>query len=172
VDRTANTEIIETIGIVGCGRWLRCDDQAGLLTVRMLRQIGLPAARFVLTESPAADLCNCLDGLSLLILVDAAGSSQGRHPGTWTRIRFLEEPDRLKHRGGGDSHSLSVDFALDLAQAMGLLPPEVWIYAIVADECGYGEQVTPAVGRAIRALARRIPRDIRAWCAEREAVHA
>jgi len=172
--------------VVGCGRWLRCDDQAGLLAAQAIERAAPPRTRVVLTEAPAADVVNVLDGIDLLLLIDAARSDLGHPPGTlWESrlIRGAETPEhevavaggergRLRHRGAGNAHTLSVDTALSLAAELGVMPPQTWIYAIVVEDCGYGESVSAPVRRAIEALAREIPEQITAWMANRERHHA
>jgi len=165
---SATTSSADNVCIVGCGRWLRTDDQAGLLVARELQRTGLPRVRILLTEAPAMDLLNGLDGISLLILVDAARSDRDHRPGTWKKIDYLARRDRLKESGMNDTHGLGVEFALSLAREIGGLPPDVWIYAVAAAECGYGEQVTPEIEHAIRILTRWIPTDIQAWRATME----
>jgi len=163
--------------VFGCGRWLRRDDQTGLLVAREIGRQALdigcqgqaPAGVVVLTsESPAADLPANLDDADLLIVVDAAGAADDFPAGTWRRIDYRREPGRIGERGRAvDVHQLSVDAALRLAEQLGILPPEVWVYAIAAGDCGYGEAMTPAVEAAVSELARRIPADIEAWRRQR-----
>ena len=154
--------------VFGCGRWLRRDDQTGLLVAREIGRQA-PAGVVALTsESPAADLPANLDDADLLIVVDAAGAGDDFPAGTWRRIDYRREPGRIGERGRAvDVHQLSVDTALQLAEQLGILPPEVWVYAIAAGDCGYGEAMTPAVEAAVSELARRIPADIEAWRRQR-----
>jgi hydrogenase maturation protease len=154
--------------VFGCGRWLRRDDQAGLMVAEKLAQADLPEADVRATESPAADLIADLDGVGLLVVVDAAQSGPNVPAGTWRRLEYGADPGRIGARPPPvDVHQLSVDTALRLAAEMGLLPPEVWVYAAAAGDCGYGEAMTPAVEAAVSELARRIPADIEAWRRQR-----
>ncbi len=163
---------LQEVCVVGCGRWLRRDDQAGLLVARALQRTGLKSARLVLTESPAADLFNELDGVKLLVFVDAARTDRNHRPGSWRRFGYHGPSELLKASNGSDSHTLGAAFGLELAWELNILPPETWIYAIVAGDCGYGESVTPPVAQAIRSVARAITDDVRRWQAVREVVHA
>jgi hydrogenase maturation protease len=103
-----------------------------------------------------ADILGNLDGVELLILVDAARSDAAHPPGAWQRIDYVRDRPRLGSRPNTNVHSLSVELALNLSHEMGRLPPEVWVYAIAAEDYGHGEEVAPQVRRAIREVAQRI----------------
>ncbi|MBN2562508.1 MAG: hydrogenase maturation protease [Phycisphaerae bacterium] len=162
--------------LVGCGRWLRRDDQAGLLVAGAIERGGwgrrpddAPAdIAIYATESPGVDLVTLLDGVDLLVVVDAAEQGPGYPPGGWQRIDYRRSPDRVKHSGGSDAHTLGVGTALELAGQMDRLPADVWIYAISVATVDYGEAVSAEVQEAIQSLSRRIPSDIEIWCGQRE----
>lgn len=151
--------------IVGCGRWLRRDDQIGLRIVEHLAQGGVPGTRLLATESPCADLLSCLDGVELLVVVDAARSDNGHPEGDWRRIEYRgAERSRIRRRPRSlNVHQLSVDAALELADRMELLPKEVWVYAVAVRDVDYGEDMSPAVARVTDALADEIRSDVAAW---------
>lgn len=160
--------------IIGCGRWLRRDDQVGLIVARELERQALPETAVLTTESPAADIPANMAGADLLIVVDAARPAENLAPGSWRRIDYgigrhrgrplPGEQGRIGERGRRlDVHQLSVDAALQLAEQLGLLPPDVWVYAVAAGDCGYGEALTPQVAAAAPALARQITADVAAW---------
>lgn len=150
--------------LFGCGRWLRCDDQTGLLIAEAIAALALPGVVVRLSEAPAADLPVGLDGADLLIVVDAARSNERFPPGTWQRIDYRLAPERLSARGSTlDVHQLSVEAALKLAEELRLLPPEVWVYAVAVAGNDYGEEISPLVRPVLTELAARISADIAAW---------
>ncbi len=160
------------IAVVGCGRWLRRDDQSGLLAAEFLETSLAPKCLVVGTEAPATDIPNLLEGVRLLIIVDAARSADGHPPGSWARMDYWTHKDHLAQRCRTDTHALSVDLALSLAEAMGTLPQDTWIYAIAAEDCGYGEDVTPAVAKAITEVTACIETDIADYLSGKEVCHA
>lgn len=160
------------IAVVGCGRWLRRDDQVGLLAAQSLEKSLTPLCRVIGTEAPATDIPNILDGVQLLILLDAARSTVGHPPGTWAKMDYWTHKDHLAQRCRTDTHTLSVDLALSLALEMGTLPPQVWIYAITAEDCGYGEEISPTVAAVIPDVIACIETDIADFLAGREVCHA
>ncbi len=158
--------------IIGCGRWMHCDDQIGLRIARRLAEVQLPNTRVVATESPSVDVAAYLDnGEALLVLVDGARADPGHPSGSWQRIDYRREPHRVESRTVPlDTHTLSVDAALVLAETLGLLPPEVWIYAAMVEDVEQGESMSPAIQEMIEPLARQITDDIQEWLRTGEGV--
>ncbi len=159
--------------IVGCGRWLRHDDEVGLRIARSLSESdSLPQAHVYSTEAPAIDIPTWLDGVELLILIDAAKSSNGHPPGSWDRIDYRATDTRIRGRGNTDTHGMSVDLALTLSESLGLLPKDVWIYAVVAEDVGHGDGLSPGVARAATGLRDALVRDVKGWLCQSEVCHA
>lgn len=158
--------------IVGCGRHLRQDDGVGLRVAEALS--GLAGATLVVTtsEAPGADLPLGLDDLDLLIIVDAARTPDAA-AGDWRRIVWRAEganqPNHALLRAvepltfATSGHTLGVIDALRVAEALGTLPRNVWIYAIFAENFGFGADLSLATSRAATEVARAIPLDIAAW---------
>lgn len=125
---------------------------------------GSPDIRIIESESPCGDLPAIAEEADLLIVVDSARTGKAAAPGAWSRIDYRCAPDRIVARPQSlDVHSLGVDAALSLAMELGVLPSAVWVYAVAVADCGYGEDLTPAVRMAVDELAQRIPADIAAW---------
>lgn len=182
--------------IVGCGGSLRRDDQAGLRIGEALARETLPSGvEVLLTEAPGADIPARLEGrndLALLVVIDAALAGPHDPPGTWRRFDYHREPHRIEptFRAAGfspgglanrsatppdrqpcgryDVHGTGVDAALMLAGRLGMLPAEVWVYALAVADVGYGEELTGPVAAAIGELTARVRADVAAWLAPRE----
>ncbi len=154
--------------IIGCGRWMHRDDQIGLRIARQLAEVHIPNTRVVATESPSVDVAAYLDdGVALLVLVDAARKASGHAPGSWRRIDYRREPNRVESRAVPlDTHSLSVDAALVLAESLGLLPSEVWIYAVAVEDVEPGEAMSAVVLDVVEPITRRIADDVQGWLGE------
>jgi hydrogenase maturation protease len=151
---------------------MRRDDQAGLIAAETLARTGVEGADIVTSETPAIDILTHLDGISLLILIDAAKATDDHPPGAWKRVEYHHSFFVGRPGLSLDSHALGVDAALAIAQAIGNLPEDVWIYAIAARDIGYGPGLTRKVKLAVNRLTRSIPADIRTWRHSRELIHA
>jgi hydrogenase maturation protease len=97
-------------------------------------------------------LLDVLDGRGTLLLADALAPGVGA--GTTLR---LEWPDaRLGTLRPGTTHHLRPAEALRLAQALGLLPPRVVIWAVAGESFAPRPGLSPAVAAAVPELVRRM----------------
>ena len=97
-------------------------------------------------------LLEILDGRGTLLLV--AALAPGVAAGTVWR---LEWPDaRLETLRPGTTHHLRPAEALRLAAALGLLPPQVVIWAVAGECFGPQAALSPAVAAAVPGLVGRI----------------
>ena len=156
------------VRIVGCGRQLMGDDQAGLGVAQYLRGLHLPDTIVVCDESPGSELAVGLEGaVGLLIVVDAAPAGAAHKPGSFVRLDYRAHPEKFISSARGDTHSLSVAQGLKLAETLGLLPESVWVYALFGVRFERTDELTGAVGAAIEVLAERVAQDVREWLAQR-----
>ena len=158
------------VRIIGCGRWLRGDDQVGLMIAEEL--LGAldgdvdSSARVAVesTEAPSADLF--VEGLerdALLVIIDAARLTEGVTPGTWTRIDYLQDAQRVRDKCRTSTHALSVDAALEMAAALDMMPSHVWIYAVAGEDFGYSEHLSARLAQAVPEITARIRADVVDW---------
>jgi hydrogenase maturation protease len=164
----------ERVGVFGCGRSHRRDDQAGLRVAEMVSAAFPSDVRVMESEAPGADLLADLAGVELLVIIDAARAADAVAPGDCRRLvlgadqaRVATALDLAPLRSATSSHLLGVYEGLCVAEALHLLPPEVWIYAIAGDDFGYGEALSAAVERALPGIASRVIGDIRAFLERR-----
>ncbi len=132
------------------------DDRIGWQVADRLAESGLPAGvEAVRCGVPGRDLLPLLDGLSRAILVDAV-RGEGR-PGDIVRC---SPADLAGVPDGGSTHGFGVAAALDLAAAMGCLPPRLEIIGI---EAGDGD-AAPAmeIAGAVSAAGERLVEMLRA----------
>jgi hydrogenase maturation protease len=127
------------------------DDQAAWRLVDLLDG----TAETIVLGAPSR-LLDHLDGCDKLILVDACRS--GHAPGTIHRLSFPE--DALGPCTGPSSHGLGVTAVLDLAEALGRLPPSVVLYAVEVQSCEPNQGLSPAVSQALPELCRRVRQEL------------
>jgi hydrogenase maturation protease len=140
--------------VIGVGNPLRADDAAGVLAVRRLR----PRAGVEILEQSgeATALLDALRGRAAALVVDAAS---GAEPG---RLHRIDAAARPLPQGlfGVSSHGFGVAEGIELARALGALPPVCVVYALEGERFETGAPMSDAVTRALPRLAEDIAKDI------------
>jgi hydrogenase maturation protease len=144
---------VVAVGRADCG-----DDAAGALVLEALAgrlPAGVEGRR---VEGGAVGIFEAMLGTGAVALVDAARS--GRPPGTI--LRFDTERGPLPASlGAPSSHGLGLPDAIELARALGRLPPRVRVWAI---EGARYEPGRPP-GAATRRAALHVADEVLAWLA-------
>ena len=128
--------------MIGVGNATRGDDAAGLLAARAVGGIEL--------EGDPSALLELLDGLDAAVVIDAVRS--GAPAGTVRRFDAARGPLPTAIRSSTSTHLVGLTEAIELARALGRLPPRVTVYAIEGERFGLGAPVTPAVAAAVDAV--------------------
>jgi hydrogenase maturation protease len=156
-----NSDIHYPTLVLGIGNEWAADDGVGPAVVRRVQQEwhtrGRNATRevgFVVMARPDLSLLDHLADARRLIIVDAVVG--GAAPGTLHRQVW--RPGATESRGveRASSHGFGVEELLQMAAALGKLPPlvELWGIEIASTEPGSG--LTPAVARATEQTAREL----------------
>jgi hydrogenase maturation protease len=141
---------VSAVRIVGLGSPFG-DDRAGWAAVAALGAAPLPpGVEAIFCANPATELLPALRGARRVVLVDAVA---GGDPGAIVR------GDRAALRAGRaglSSHGVGVDAVLDLAAALGELPPELKLVGVAIDPANAGPaaSLSAPVAAAVPALAR------------------
>lgn len=136
--------------IVGCGNPDRCDDAAGILAARRLRELGLEAIEHSGDGLALMDLWNSADDV---ILIDAMVS--GAAPGTVMVWDPVAEPIcSAKYRCS--SHDFGPAEAIELARVMDRLPRTIRIYGIEAEAFEPGADPCAQVAEAVEQVVESI----------------
>lgn len=168
------------IVIIGCGRSHRRDDQVGLRVADLLAGAAPPWLHVLRSEAPGTDLLTEAIGAQLLVIVDSAAAGPSMPAGRWKRFVCADDGANALERTGGagphmvghSSHLLGVLDALRLGLELGLLPGQVWVYAVAADDFGYGDEMSQEVNAAALGVAAAIVADVAAWKRSREGCRA
>jgi len=131
------------------------DDQAGWVVIDALQCIGVRAVIEKL-DRPGAALVARLQGAPHVILVDAMQS--GASPGT---VRRFDRGDWSGYRSGLSTHGFGVLAALQLAEALAILPPQLELYGIEIASANPGESVGGAVAESAVTVAGQIAARLR-----------
>ncbi len=146
-------ETRQNVIVLGVGNPDRGDDAAGRAVAWRLR--GRLPAGVVLAEhdGEATALLFQLQQAKTAVLVDACSS--GAEPGTI--YRFDAAAEALPYSIFGlSTHGFGVGEAVELARALGELPPRCVVYAIEGEAFDHGAALSPAVDQAVAALTERL----------------
>ncbi len=145
--------------IIGVGNADRGDDAAGPLVARRLRCLGLDAREH---NGEGLSLIESWTGAEDVILIDAVLT--GAPPGTIT-IWDARQAPVVRDAFRGSTHAFGVAEGVELARALGHLPPTLTIYGIEAQHFLPGHPPSPAILRAVEEVARRIAKKSNSLCA-------
>jgi hydrogenase maturation protease len=145
------------IVVVGVGNEYRCDDGAGLVVAERLRELAPPGVSVLTCPQEPSRLIDTIEGADAALVVDACSS--GAEPGTLQRFDAAdgEIPARAFR---SSTHAFGVGEAIELARALGKLPPRVIVYGIEGEEFSAGEGLSPRVSAAVELAAAEIVEEL------------
>ena len=145
--------------VIGVGNAYRSDDGAGIVAVRKLTAQRLPGVQVMEMNGEGTSLVEAWKDAPSVLFVDAVSS--GAVPGTIHRFEAQAGPlpKGLEHRS---SHSFGVAEAVEVARALGRLPPRLVIYGIEGSIFNPGQGLSPEVERAVGEVVGRLVSEIKA----------
>lgn len=132
--------------VIGIGSPDRGDDAVGRVVAQRLRGMLPPSVDIVELDGEAATLLACLENTETACLIDACTS--GAPAGTVRRFDAGGAPlppDDFRL----STHDLGLAAAIELARALGQLPPRCVVFAIEATAFASGDPLSPPVAAAI-----------------------
>jgi hydrogenase maturation protease len=135
------------------------DDQVGWRAIERLGDLGADAEAVALREPFALlDRLGRLGGFERLVVIDACES--GSPPGLVRRFRWPLEGDSIPD-SPRSSHGFGLASLLRLAESLGTLPPNVVIFAVEAERCRPGDDLSPTVLESLPTLVAVVRREVR-----------
>jgi hydrogenase maturation protease len=143
--------------VIGVGNEFRGDDGVGLEVARALLAEVPPHVTVLEASGEGAALMEAWKGYERVIVVDA--TSSGSPPGAIHRFEAHREPlpAPFFHYS---THAFSVAEAIEMARALGQLPPEIIVYGIEGKQFVAGEGLSPEVETAASAVVEGVLRDL------------
>lgn len=143
--------------VIGVGNSYRGDDAAGLLVVRLLRDMGLNSSITVEQSGEGSALMETWKGAEAVILIDAVSS--GGAPGEILRLDPVSQPlpAQMFH---SSTHAFRLPDAIEMARALNELPPQVLIFGIEGSNFEAGSRLSPEVRAALPELAKRVLKEV------------
>jgi hydrogenase maturation protease len=140
--------------VIGVGNPMRADDAAGIAVVRRLRVRA--GVRLLEQSGEATALLDALRGAPAALVVDAA---RGPQPG---RVRRLDAAAQSLPPAlfACSTHGFGVAEGIELARALGALPPVCVVYALEGAQFETGAAMSPAMQAAVAAVAARVEMEI------------
>ncbi len=146
--------------VIGVGNAYRGDDAAGLLIARRVAEAAPGAARVIEESGEGAALMDAWRGAPFVVLCDAVQS--GAAPGTVHRLDPAREPVPTGFFRYS-THAFSVAEAIELARALGELPPRMRVYGIEGADFAAGMALSPAVAGAVDPVVRAVVADLQTY---------
>ena len=143
--------------VLGLGNEFRGDDGVGRVVARRLSETPVPGVEIREESGEGAALMDAWQDAQSVILVDAVQS--GAAPGTIHRLdaSSVPVPSRFFHYS---THAFSVAEAVELARALGQLPPRLILFGIEGKDFSSGEELSPEVAGAVNELIALVRQEI------------
>ena len=141
------------VRVVGCGHPDAGDDCVGLEVAERLRGRVPPGVEVRTDASGGRDAVDWCRGAKTLIIIDAARATGSFPVGAYRRIDYGRHPEAVEPVPAEGTHSFGVAAGLRLAEALGALPRQVWVYAIAAGCFDPGSDLSPPVAEAVGKVA-------------------
>ena len=139
--------------VVGLGNELRGDDAVGLEVARRVRERS--PALHVETEEEPLRLLDLWAGAGTVVVVDAA---LGTGPPGTVSVFDASRESLPTPFFAVSTHHVSLGEAIELARALGSLPPDVVVVAIEGSAFVVGTPLSPPVEAAVPAAAEEVLR--------------
>jgi hydrogenase maturation protease len=144
--------------VIGLGNEYRRDDAVGLIVARRLKEAAAEHVRVLEESGEGTALMESWKDADAVILIDAVSS--GARPGTLRRFDAHRQPMPTEFFRCS-SHTFSVAEAIELARALGQLPPQLIVYGVEARDLEPGLGLSPEVETAAQEVVERVLGDIR-----------
>ena len=139
--------------VIGLGNEYRGDDAVGLVVARRLREAAPESVRVLEESGEGAALIESWQGADFVILIDAV--YLGAKPGTIHRFDAHVQPIASKFFRFS-THDFGVAQAVELARALGRLPPRLIVYGVEGKSFEAGVGLSPEVEAAAQEVVERV----------------
>ena len=143
--------------VIGIGNPDRGDDGAGRAVARWLRGRLAPEVEIIEQDGEASSLLACFEDAEMAYLVDA--SSANGKAGCIRRFDVSAAP-LPQDVHGLSTHGLGLAEAIELARALGSLPPGCIVYAIEGEVFEPGAPLSAAVKAAVPEVGEGLCREL------------
>lgn len=143
--------------VIGIGNEYRGDDGVGLAAVRALQAIKLMNVRLMESDGNCTTLLESWKNTSKVILIDAVFS--GARTGTIFRFDTRAQSIPATYTFSS-THAFGIVETLALARTLNQLPPTMIVYGIEGENFATGDDLSPAVRKAVQKVVAQVIGDI------------
>jgi len=156
-DRASAEKTAARVVVIGVGNLYRRDDAAGLMVTQRLRQIAPSHVTVMELEGEPTSLLDAWKDAHTVVVIDAVFS--GAEAGTIHRLDAQAGaiPQELFRYS---THAVSVAEAIELARALGQLPPKLLVYGIEGKDFRAGVGLSPEVEGSVAELTERVLQEL------------
>jgi hydrogenase maturation protease len=143
--------------VIGMGNEHRGDDAVGLIVARRLKQELTDDATVLEASGEGTALIAAWKGADAVVLIDAARS--GGEPGTLYRLEAHTQPIPVSFLHCS-THAISAADAIELARALGEIPPQLIVYGIESKSFEAGAGLSPEAEKAAQEVVSLVRREV------------
>ena len=145
--------------VLSLGNPLRGDDGVGTAVLTLLAAYPIIPPGVVLLDggTPGLETVLLLEGYQKVIIIDAA--DMGLTPGAWRRFSSAKLAPQEANLTG-TLHQAGLAEALELAEALNMLPDEVIIFGVQPSEIGWEPGLSVGVETAVTEVCKAIVEEI------------
>ena len=146
-----------SVVVIGIGNRDRADDALGLMAIDRLQAETLPGVRLATARGDVLKVLDQFEGTELVVMVDAMKS--GASPGHILRIDASRDAVTAQLENFASTHTVNLAEAIELARALGKLPPKLIIYGVEATDFTLGNDLSPPVASALDDVINQIRKE-------------
>ncbi len=141
--------------VVGFGHSERQDDGVGPYVAQRLCEEGLAA---VVYEGEGSGLLDLWEGRPACLVIDAISDNKAdaAAPGSLRLFTGFDDPGLAQASFVHSSHRMGLPEAIALGKALDRLPLRLITIGIVGTDFGFGDRLSPPVGKAAEHLVERL----------------
>jgi hydrogenase maturation protease len=147
--------------VIGVGNPLRGDDGAGVVVAERLVGRVPEGVEVVACDEEPSRLIEAWSGADAAVIVDSVASAAGA--GTLHRFEAGEAPIPA-YAFRSSTHAIGIADTIELARALGKLPPRVRVYGVEGEDFETGAPLSPAVEEAVAATVNAVLADLEELC--------
>lgn len=136
--------------VIGIGNRDRADDALGLVVIDRLQSDHPPGVRLAIARGDILKVLDLFEGAHKVIMIDAMCS--GTEPGHVLRLEATDAAVKLQLENFASTHTVNLAETIELARALGKLPPRLIVYGVEAKDFTLGNGLSPAVEAALEGL--------------------